>query len=81
MQFLRDIAVTPRQYSMFSSEQCPRALALMAGLADAAGRRADAGQWLVELIGAIVLAQHRASAVRQSTQASGSSVALKTPLA
>jgi hypothetical protein len=44
-----------REYSMFSRDQCPRALALMVGLSLAAKRNSDAGQWFVELIGALVL--------------------------
>lgn len=46
--------VTTCKYSMFSSTQCPKALAWMASLALATGRREDAEQWLVELIGAVL---------------------------
>ena len=46
--------VTPRKYSMFSSTQCPKALAWMASFALAAGKREDAEQWLVEMIGAVL---------------------------
>jgi len=44
-------------YSMFSTEQCPKALAWMAALCAATGNRVDAEQWLVELIGTVVFAQ------------------------
>lgn len=41
-------------YSMFSTEQCPKALAWMAALCAATGHGGDAEQWLVELIEAVV---------------------------
>ena len=43
-------------YFMFSTEQCPKALAWMAALCAATGNRVDAEQWLVELIGTMVFA-------------------------
>jgi hypothetical protein len=46
--------VTTCQYSLFSTSQCPKALAWMASLALAAGRREDAEGWLVEVIGALL---------------------------
>jgi hypothetical protein len=41
-------------YSMFSTEQCPKALAWMAALCAATGHGGDAEQWLVELIETVV---------------------------
>lgn len=62
----RVTTMMPREYSVFSSEQCPRALALMAGLCVACGNNGDANQWLVELVGAVVLSRQRADATRSA---------------
>lgn len=52
-----------RAYSMFATEQCPKALAWMAALSAATGRGLDAEAWLVELVGALVFtAQARQAA-------------------
>jgi hypothetical protein len=48
-------------YSMFSTKQCPKALAWMAALCAATGRGSDAEQWLVELIGTMVFVQTTAT--------------------
>lgn len=56
----RDPEETPVKtcaYSMFSSAQCPKALAWMAALSLAAGRPGDAETWLVELIAAVLFRQ------------------------
>jgi len=41
-------------YSMFSAEQCPKALAWMAALCASTGRGHDAEQWLIELIESVL---------------------------
>lgn len=46
--------VTTCKFSMFSTAQSPMTLAWMASLALAAGRREDAENWLVEMIGALL---------------------------
>ena len=51
-----------RAYSMYSSEQCPKALAWMAALCFAAGRQTDAQAWLVELIGVAMFTRAREAA-------------------
>lgn len=64
---LSDNPMPACRYSMFATEQCPKALAWMAALCAVTDRSRDAGQWLVELIGAVVLVRgHRASSGRVS---------------
>ncbi len=50
--------MTPCRYSMFAAEQSPLALAWMASLALAAGKKGDAQAWMVELISAMVFVQN-----------------------
>lgn len=54
MQRLSHNPMTPTRYSMFAVVQCPKALAWMASLALAAGKRDDARAWVVELIGSVM---------------------------
>lgn len=59
---LRDNPMTPCLYSMYSAEQCPKALAWMAALCAATGKCTDAEAWLIELIGAVVFVKTTSSA-------------------
>lgn len=70
-----ETAVKTYPYSMYSNEQCPKALAWMAALCVASGHGRDAQTWLVELIGAVVfkrgaVANHAASTSRDTASMS-----------
>ena len=66
MQCLLDNPVTPTKYSMYSTAQCPKALAWMAALSAATGRNRDAQTWLVELISAVVFVREQTETHEQS---------------
>lgn len=51
---INEAAMRTCLYSMFSTEQCPKALAWMAALCAANGKGVDAEQWLVELIESVL---------------------------
>jgi hypothetical protein len=53
-------------YSMFSTEQCPKALAWMAALCASTGNGVEAEQWLHELIEAVVFTKTVAPAAAAS---------------
>jgi hypothetical protein len=59
---LDETAMRTCLYSMFSTEQCPKALAWMAALSVANGNYQDAEAWIHELIEALVFAKTAAPA-------------------
>lgn len=59
---LDETAMRTCLYSMFSTEQCPKALAWMAALSVANGNYQDAEAWIHELIETLVFAQAKAPA-------------------
>lgn len=58
---LSDNPMPACRYSMFAAEQCPKALAWMAALCVVTDNMKDAEQWMIELIGAVVLVKKTAA--------------------